>query len=107
MSNLVDNALCHNHPGGQIAISTISPPGRVAITVSNTGLTVSADQVDRLIQPFGQTGSPRVHHSNGHRLGLAIVAAIARAHHTMSFATPRPQGGLEVVVTFESYQRPA
>ncbi|MGH9115232.1 MAG: sensor histidine kinase [Acidimicrobiales bacterium] len=107
VANLVDNALRHNHPGGQIEISTISPPGRATITVANTGPTVSADQVERLFQPFQQTGSPRVHHSDGHGLGLAIVAAIARTHHAKVNATPRPQGGLEVNVTFESHQRPA
>lgn len=106
VTNLIDNALRHNNPGGRVEVSTISPPGRATITVTNTGPAVSADQLERLFQPFRQPGAQRVHHPDGHGLGLAIVAAVARTHRANINATPGPQGGLEISVTFESHHRP-
>ena len=102
VANLIDNALRHNNRGGKIDISTISAAARATITVTNTGPTVPASKIDRLFQPFQQAGSERVGHTNGHGFGLAIVGAIAKAHQAKITAHPRPQGGLDIAVTFGS-----
>jgi signal transduction histidine kinase len=101
-ANLIDNALRHNIPGGSIEVATVSTPGRATITVTNTGQTVPASKIDRLFQPFQKAGSPRTTHANGHGLGLAIVGAIANAHHAKITAQPRPGGGLDIAVTFDT-----
>jgi signal transduction histidine kinase len=63
VANLIDNALRHNTTAGTVEISTISGPGRATITVSNTGPSISADQIERLLRPFQQAGSqPRPPH---------------------------------------------
>jgi signal transduction histidine kinase len=102
VANLVDNALRHNRTGGRVEISTISAPGRATLSVNNTGPVVPPDQVDRLFQPLQQIGSERVGHTDGHGLGLAIVKAIAQAHGAQVTARARPEGGLEIEVTFSS-----
>jgi signal transduction histidine kinase len=102
VTNLIDNALHHNIPGGTIDVSTIATSGCATITVSNTGPTVPANELDRLFQPFQQAGSERIGHTNGHGLGLAIVRAIAEAHHAKITAHPRPQGGLDIAIAFEA-----
>jgi signal transduction histidine kinase len=102
VANLIDNALRHNEPGGNIEVSTISAPGRATITVTNTGPAVPPSKIDRLFQPFQQAGTERVGHTNGHGLGLAIVGAIAKAHHAKITAHPRPHGGLDIAVAFDS-----
>jgi signal transduction histidine kinase len=56
--------------------------------------------VDRLFQPFQQLGAERTRRDGGHGLGLAIVAAIARAHGAAVAARPRPGGGLDITVSF-------
>jgi signal transduction histidine kinase len=100
VANLVDNALRHNVTGGRVEISTISSPGRATISVSNTGPVVPPDEVERLFQPLQQIGSERVHHTDGHGLGLAIVRAIAQAHGAKVTARARMEGGLEIEVSF-------
>jgi signal transduction histidine kinase len=102
ITNLIDNALRHNRPGGNIEVTTISAPGHATITITNTGPTIPASKIDRLFQPFQRAGSERVHQTNGHGLGLAIVGAIAKAHHAKITAHPRPHGGLDIAVTFDS-----
>jgi hypothetical protein len=58
--------------------------------------------VDALFEPFRQLGTERIHHGEGHGLGLAIVHAIANAHHAPLTAQARPQGGLDITVTFSA-----
>ena len=107
VSNLVDNALRHNVPGGQVEIRTGQAAGQATISVRNTGPVIPPGEVDRLFQPFQRLGTGRTSQAAGHGLGLAIVAAIARAHHATLTARPRPAGGLDITVTLPAARRVA
>jgi signal transduction histidine kinase len=100
VANLVDNALRHNVPGGRVEIATGLVEGGARMTVRNTGHVVPPDQVERLFQPFHQLGGERIRNTAGHGLGLAIVRAIAGAHGATLTARSRPEGGLDIEVTF-------
>ena len=100
VANLVDNAIRHNLSGGHADITTAMAAAGAVITVSNTGPLIPSHAVDELFQPFRQLGTQRVRHGEGHGLGLAIVRAIADAHGGVVTASPRPQGGLDIAVTF-------
>ncbi len=54
------------------------------------------------MEPFQRLHGTRTTHGSGNGLGLAIVGAIAAAHHATLIAEPRPGGGLTVEVTFPS-----
>jgi signal transduction histidine kinase len=97
VANLVNNAIRHNIPGGTVEIATTAP-GR--LTVGNTGAPIPPGEVDRLFQPFQRLGPDRTDQTDGHGLGLAIVAAIAHAHRARLTAHPRPGGGLHITVDF-------
>lgn len=100
IANLVDNAIRHNQHGGQVEISTGPVAEGAVLSVRNTGPVIPPDEVDRLFEPFRQLGTERIHHGQEHGLGLAIVRAIADAHHATLTARARPQGGLEIQVNF-------
>ena len=61
---------------------------------------IPPDEVERLFQPFRQTGKERVRHADGHGLGLAIVQAIAKGHGATISAHAPAAGGLSVEVRF-------
>ncbi len=100
IANLIDNAILHNTPGGQIEVATGTRDRRAFVSITNTGPTVPPDEIQRLFQPFQRLGGPRTRHNNGHGLGLSIVHAIANAHHAELTARARPQGGLTIEVSF-------
>ena len=100
VSNLVDNALRHNVAGGQVEVRTGQAAGQATISVRNTGPVIPPGEVERLFQPFQRLGNGRTSQTLGHGLGLAITAAIARAHHATLTARPRPGGGLDITVNF-------
>jgi signal transduction histidine kinase len=100
ITNLVDNALRHNHPGGRVEISTTIREGRAILALSNTGQAIPPDEMARLFQPFQRLGQERIGSNNGHGLGLAIVGAIAAAHAARLSARPRSDGGLNIELSF-------
>jgi signal transduction histidine kinase len=99
-ANLVDNALRHNVPGGQVDITTQAISSHAVLSVSNTGPAVPADAVGQLFLPFQRLRTDRVSRSEGLGLGLSIAQAIADAHGASLTARPRPGGGLQVRATF-------
>ena len=107
LANLVDNAIRHNLDGGRVEISTATAGGLSTISVSNTGAVIPPAEVDRLFQPFQRLGAERIRHAGGHGLGLAIVRAIAGAHGAALAAHARPEGGLNVEVSFPRKPRQA
>jgi signal transduction histidine kinase len=100
VANMVDNAIRHNVDAGRIEIATTTNEGHARITVVNTGPVIPPDDVNRLFQPFQRLGRQRVGRSNGYGLGLAIVRAVARAHGATLSPRARPDGGLDIQVTF-------
>ncbi|MEU0464961.1 HAMP domain-containing sensor histidine kinase [Amycolatopsis sp. NPDC006131] len=105
VANLVDNAVRHNVPGGQVEVLTREFDGRAVLVVSNTGPEVPADAIAGIFQPFHRLGGTRT--GEGLGLGLSIVEAVARTHDATVTAVPRPGGGLTVTVAFPAAAFPA
>ena len=99
-SNLLDNALLHNHAGGEVRVTTDADTRGATLVVQNTGPRVPADEVQRLLQPFRRLETDRTAQSPGHGLGLSIVAAIAAAHHATLDIQAKRNGGLHINVGF-------
>jgi signal transduction histidine kinase len=106
VSNLVQNALKHNVPGGRVDVVVEHVQQRARLAVANTGPRVPPDQIARLLQPFQRLEARGASETDGHGLGLSIVAAIADAHQADLEITSRPEGGLDVVVSFPLARSP-
>jgi signal transduction histidine kinase len=102
-ANLIDNAVRHNIPGGDIQISTSTSHDGAVLSVASSGQVVPAADVERLFQPFQRLGPRSARRDGGHGLGLSIVRAIATAHAATITAQPRPGGGLSIEVTFPGH----
>ena len=99
-ANLIDNAVRHNIPGGDIQITTSTSHAGAVLSVTNSGQVIPSAEVDRLFQPFQRLGPRPARRDGGHGLGLSIVRAIATAHAATITAQPQPGGGLAIDVTF-------
>jgi signal transduction histidine kinase len=100
VSNLIDNAVRHNVAGGEITVASGVSNGAAFLRISNSGPLVPPDLVPSLFEPFrrleARTGS------GGAGLGLAIARSVAAVHGTAVRARSRPEGGLDVEVTFSA-----
>ena len=95
ITNLITNAIVYNEPGGWAEVTVGAQP---AITVSNSGQHVPAEEVPALFEPFRRLGTDRISHTGGVGLGLSIVHSIATAHHAAIHARARREGGLTIAI---------
>jgi signal transduction histidine kinase len=97
LANLVGNAIRYNQPGGWVEVEVTSRDG-AALTVSNTGPCVPAEEVSALFEPFRRHSADRTDHGGGAGLGLSIVRSITAAHDGTIRTRTRPGGGLIVEI---------
>ena len=95
VTNLVQNAIRYNVPGGRITVELSAEAGLV---ISNTGPKVPQDVAAELFEPFRRLDADRTGSGEGAGLGLSIVVAITRAHGGTVALRPNPDGGLTVRV---------
>jgi signal transduction histidine kinase len=97
VANLVENAVRHNEPGGWATVEVRAADDAAEVEVVNSGAPVPAAAAARLLEPFQRLGR----HGDGRPgvgLGLSIVRTVAGAHGGEVTLTPRPGGGLRVLV---------
>ena len=80
LMQLAQNAVQFTAPGDRIELSTRTDTGQVQLAVKDTGVGIPAEDRQRIFDRFTRTDHGR-QRADGAGLGLAIVAAIAHAHH--------------------------
>jgi signal transduction histidine kinase len=102
VTNLIDNAVRHNVPGGWVQVATGTRAGMAFIDVANGGPLIPPELVPSLFEPFRRL-SDRAGSPDGMGLGLSIVRSVALAHRGHATACPRAAGGLEITVSLPGY----
>jgi signal transduction histidine kinase len=78
LTNLLDNAIRHTPPGGEIEVALANVDGKVSVTVSDTGPGIPGALREALFQrPFSSGGAQR-----GGGLGLLIVQRMLQLHES-------------------------
>lgn len=77
--NLLQNAIRHTPPGGQVTLSARSSGPDVVIQVQDTGSGISPDDLPHIWQRFYRSEQAREHHQRGAGLGLALVKELVEA----------------------------
>jgi signal transduction histidine kinase len=80
LTNLVTNAIRYTPPGGRISISACDCDGVVRVTVSDTGIGISAEDQQRLFERFFRSDDPMVRQQTGTGLGLSIAHSLVELH---------------------------
>lgn len=78
--NLIDNAIKYNRVGGRVDISLSDEGNYGVITVSDTGIGIPRDDVERVFERFYRVDKSRSRKAGGTGLGLAIVKHIVEYH---------------------------
>ena len=99
VSNLVENAVRYNIPGGLLRIITGSEADSATLVVENDGPLIPAEAVESLFLPFRRLSGDRTGAAQGAGLGLSIARAVAEAHGGSLRAVARPEGGLWVALS--------
>jgi CheY-like chemotaxis protein len=79
MINLLSNAVKYNRPGGEIRVACGElPDGRVEVAIADTGHGMTAEQIERLFDPFDRLGAERSD-VEGTGLGLPLSRGLIQA----------------------------
>jgi two-component system, OmpR family, sensor kinase len=97
LENLIDNAVRHVPIGGSVSISGGRENGSLKVVVTDSGAGFPAGFAERAFEPFARADGTDT--SGGAGLGLAIVRAVAEAHHGSVVAENDPSGGARVTLT--------
>ncbi|HJW02274.1 MAG TPA: ATP-binding protein, partial [Azospira sp.] len=96
--NLVDNAIRYTPRGGKVRVVLEREAGRLALHVIDSGPGIPAElraEAGKRFRRFDESGS------EGHGLGLSIVARIAELHGAnLVLGEADHTGGLDVAVSF-------
>jgi cell cycle sensor histidine kinase DivJ len=78
--NLLTNGVKFTPRGGTVAVRAARAARGLEITVADTGVGISAQDMERLGKPFEQVEGEHVRSKEGTGLGLALVKALAQMH---------------------------
>ena len=80
VSNLVDNALRYNRPGGKVEVLAHRKAGKLIIKIKDDGPGIAKKEQDRIFDRFYRVDKSRSRQQGGSGLGLAIVKEIVTGH---------------------------
>ncbi len=104
MLNLLSNAVKFTPHGGTITVHLeVADPEWVDISVSDTGIGIPDDQVDRVMKPFEQLDNRYTRGAGGTGLGLALVKALAELHGGSVTLISKIKRGTTVIVRLPRY----
>ncbi|HEV7791560.1 MAG TPA: HAMP domain-containing sensor histidine kinase [Pseudonocardia sp.] len=100
IDNLLDNALRHSPAGEPVQLTARqrAEPSALEITVRDHGPGFPPEFIPHAFERFRRADTARARVDGGAGLGLAIVAAIIRAHGGEATAENHPAGGAVVAV---------
>jgi signal transduction histidine kinase len=100
LANLLDNAIRHTPPGGEVLVELTDFDGWVQVSVQDNGEGIPADQLPYVFDRFYRGEQSRS--DGGVGLGLAIAKQLVEAHGGRIWAESAPQRGTRVRFTLAS-----
>ena len=88
VANLVDNAVRHSPPGGEVRLDASGGTGGWVLEVRDDGPGIPAERAERVFERFGSGGDD----GGGTGLGLAIARWVAELHGGTVEVVPTPEG---------------
>ncbi|MEA4849312.1 MAG: ATP-binding protein [Clostridiaceae bacterium] len=97
--NLISNALKYSDKGGRVTITAGGSAGSTAISVSDTGIGISEEDLPYVFERFYRADKSRNRMTGGSGIGLTIAKAIVEAHKgSISVSSKLKEGTVFTVV---------
>ncbi len=93
LRNLVDNAVKYAPDGGLIVVRGEIHPNEVIVSVSDQGVGIAPEHLNRLFEKYFRIESGLVRHMVGSGLGLPIAHTIVQSHNGRIWAESQPGAG--------------
>jgi signal transduction histidine kinase len=80
LANLISNAVRYTPSGGTVAVRVNTGDGMAQISVSDTGIGISPEEVSKIFEKFYRVDDGRNREQGGLGIGLALAREIAEIH---------------------------
>ena len=100
ISNLCDNAIKYNRPGGRVTISVSRSDRGAELSVSDTGIGIPPEDQSRVFERFYRVDKSHSKAIGGTGLGLSIVKHGAAFHGADLSLESQPDRGTTIHLTF-------
>jgi len=101
---ILDNALQYTPDGGSITVSAGSYNGMVNVSVTDTGIGISEEDIDKIFDRFYRADKARSRRQGGTGLGLSIAKFIVEAHKGTISARSTLGNGTVIEIGFPIYE---
>jgi signal transduction histidine kinase len=93
LRNLIYNALKFTHRGGTITVTAVEEKNHIRISVSDTGIGISEDDIVRLLQPENEFSTLGTFSEKGTGLGILFCRELAEKNNgTLSIDSEKGKG---------------
>lgn len=99
-NNLLSNAVKYNVDGGSVDIGIAVADNAVRITVADTGIGMTQDEVNLLFREFTRIKNEKTRNILGSGLGLSILKKLVDLYHGKIEVRSQPGQGTTFVLTF-------
>lgn len=86
--------------GGRVEIAARVVAGEMCVTIADTGIGIAPEDMETVLQPFGQGRQPSGSRQEGCGLGLSIVKSLIEMHGGCLEVESRPSAGTAVTLRF-------
>jgi signal transduction histidine kinase len=80
LDHLLKNAMTYTESGGQVTVATELRDSQLILSVTDTGIGIPPDQVERIFEPFFKVNEARTLGGGGIGVGLTIVKLVSDIH---------------------------
>ena len=103
--NLLSNAVKFTPSGGSVTITAaIEDDGRFSVCVSDTGIGIAAEDIEKVIKPFTQADSTLARKYEGTGLGLPLTKALIEMHGGTFVLTSEQNVGTMATAYFPAHR---
>lgn len=99
--NIIDNAVKYTESGGQVLVSQLREEACVRISVTDTGLGIPSQDIDRIKEKFYKASNS----VRGSGIGLALADEIIKQHGGLLFVESTEGVGTTVTIVLPLYER--
>lgn len=101
ITNLCDNAIKYNRPGGHVRITVGRRESSPFVCVEDDGIGIAPEHLDRVFERFYRVDKSRSKETGGTGLGLSIVKHAAAWHRASVEAESEPDRGTRISIIFD------
>ncbi len=99
--NLLSNSIKFTPEGGEVITEiTLADQQSIVLSVNDTGNGISPQDIEKVLEPFGQIGDAYTRSHDGTGLGLTLVKSISELHGGTILIDSKLKVGTVITITF-------